>query len=100
MKILLGVDQSIDDGLTLALAYKSRANAFFVLKRYDDALADLHMAIEEGYPDPLKYQIYKLMGECYRNQERFKRAKISFQVALKLLEEQILKLETTELKHG
>lgn len=58
------------------------------------------MAIEEGYPGPLKYQIYRQMGECYKCQEKFKRARVSSQVALKLLEEQILKLETTELKHG
>lgn len=88
----------MDDGLSLAKALRCRAQAHYELHRYQACLADLHLSLDKGYPQPLRYQIYRAMGETYYYLREEKRAKISCQLALKLLDEQITRLETTQVK--
>lgn len=84
--------------MSLAKAYKCRANAHYLLNRFHASLTDLHQSLEEGYPEPLRYQIYKSIGDNYNDLNEDKRAKISYQISLKLIEEQINRLETTQVK--
>ncbi|KAK6639922.1 hypothetical protein RUM43_008199 [Polyplax serrata] len=88
------------DSHTLSLAYKGRATALYHLGRYKESIDDLNMALKEKLPDSLKYQVYWQMGKCHKKLASSNKGRISLQLSLKLLDEQIETLEGTIVKHG
>ncbi|XP_030372757.1 SET and MYND domain-containing protein 4 [Scaptodrosophila lebanonensis] len=77
------VDASIDDGLTLALAYRSRAGILIALGEGEAALNDLKLAANYGV-ESKSVDYYCKMAKAYAAMGEEKRADISLKIAEKL----------------
>ncbi|XP_063223729.1 SET and MYND domain-containing protein 4-like isoform X2 [Bacillus rossius redtenbacheri] len=80
-----GSDMTVDDGLSLALALAARSEALLTLEDYELSVADAQMAVKEGFPMELRYQLYWRMARCYRPTGQTLKARISLQLASRLL---------------
>ncbi|XP_076259090.1 protein-lysine N-methyltransferase SMYD4-like [Rhynchophorus ferrugineus] len=80
-----GSNTKIDSGLSLSLALWGRAQAFIGLQRYFNALCDIQQALKENLPGSYKGQAFWKMGVCYRGLGEDNRAKVSFDLAEKML---------------
>nr|CAD7201939.1 unnamed protein product [Timema douglasi] len=87
-----GVDVTVDQGLSLALALGGRSEALLVLEDYLQSLADLNLAVKEGFPQHLRYQLYWRMGRCYRGLNQVAKARVSLQLSARLVREHLAQL--------
>ena len=63
--MILGVDESIDDGITLALALRCRATILISLGRGEEALSDLKLAATYGLDSKQSVDYYMKMAQAY-----------------------------------
>ncbi|XP_016933469.3 SET and MYND domain-containing protein 4 [Drosophila suzukii] len=77
-------DPSIDDGLTLALAYRSRASILIRLGEGEAALNDLKLAINFGLELKTSVDYYCKMAKAYAVMGEPARAEISLKIAEKM----------------
>ncbi|XP_069700412.1 SET and MYND domain-containing protein 4-like [Periplaneta americana] len=82
-----GVDTSVDNGLSLSLALAVRSESLLQLDENEACLADIQLAIREGFPPHLRYELYWRMGRCYRGLGLIPKARVSMQLAHTLLGE-------------
>ncbi|XP_050684054.1 SET and MYND domain-containing protein 4 [Leptidea sinapis] len=82
---MTGVEEVIDGGVSLALALWVRSDILLKLNKYKAALVDLKLALKERLPAKIKAQYYWRMGHCYRGAEEPSRAKVSYELARRLL---------------
>nr|CAD7393228.1 unnamed protein product [Timema cristinae] len=87
-----GVDKTVDQGLSLALALGGRSEALLVLEDYLQSLADTNLAVKEGFPQHLRYQLYWRMGRCYRGLNQVAKARVSLQLSARLVREHLAQL--------
>ncbi|XP_067005108.2 SET and MYND domain-containing protein 4 [Anabrus simplex] len=80
-----GVDKTVDDGLSLPLGLAARSEVLLELREYELCIADIQLAMKEGFPEQRRFQLYWRMGRCYRNMGQVAKARVSFQVALKII---------------
>ncbi|XP_022225325.2 SET and MYND domain-containing protein 4 [Drosophila obscura] len=78
------VNPSIDDGLTLALAYRSRASILIGLGEGEPALSDLKLATNFGLELKGSVDYYCKMAKAYAAMGEGARAEISLKIAEKL----------------
>nr|CAD7424830.1 unnamed protein product [Timema monikensis] len=88
----LRVDKTVDQGLSLALALGGRSEALLVLEDYLQSLADTNLAVKEGFPQHLRYQLYWRMGRCYRGLNQVAKARVSLQLSARLVREHLAQL--------
>ncbi|PSN41945.1 hypothetical protein C0J52_06418 [Blattella germanica] len=74
-------------GLCLAMALAARSEALLQVDEFEPCLADIQLAIREGFPQHLRYQLYWRMGRCYRGMGHIPKARVSLQLAITLLSE-------------
>ncbi|XP_058824992.1 SET and MYND domain-containing protein 4 isoform X2 [Topomyia yanbarensis] len=72
-----GVDQQIDQGMTLACALWTRAEVLIQALDGKRALVDLQMAVKAGFPVKENGEYYGRMAKCYALINELKRAEIS-----------------------
>ena len=60
------------------------------------SIADIQVAIREGFPTELRYQLYWRMGRCYRGLGHVPKARVSLQLASTLLMENKEQIGTME----
>nr|CAD7587210.1 unnamed protein product [Timema genevievae] len=58
-----GVDETVDRGLSLALALGGRSEALLVLEDYLKSLADINLAVKEGFPQHLRYDQHRVNSQ-------------------------------------
>ncbi|KAM3956896.1 SET and MYND domain containing, class 4, member 2 [Aphomia sociella] len=80
-----GVDEITDGDITLALALWLRSDILLRLGRPRAALEDLKMALKEHLPAKMRAQYYWRMGHCYNGAGEPTRAKVSYELAARLL---------------
>lgn len=68
----------------------NRSAALFSLQDYTECIQDIQLAMKEGYPNDLQYKLYERMGQCYKQLGQPAKAKVSFQVAAKMIEQSSL----------
>ncbi|XP_033752597.1 SET and MYND domain-containing protein 4-like [Pecten maximus] len=56
---------NIDKTPTLALAFANRSAVLFHMAKDELCLADIELALENGYPENLQYKLYDRKGKCY-----------------------------------
>ncbi|XP_068149660.1 SET and MYND domain-containing protein 4 [Drosophila tropicalis] len=78
------VDESIDDGLTLALAYRSRSSILIALGEGEAALSDLKLACNFGLELKESVDYYCKMAKAYATMGEKARSEISLKIAEKL----------------
>ncbi|SPP87417.1 SET and MYND domain-containing protein 4 [Drosophila guanche] len=78
------VNPTIDDGLTLALAYRSRASILIGLGEGEPALSDLKLASNFGLELKSNVDYYCKMAKAYATMGEAARAEISLKIAEKL----------------
>ncbi|XP_034659633.1 SET and MYND domain-containing protein 4 [Drosophila subobscura] len=78
------VNPTIDDGLTLALAYRSRASILIGLGEGEPALSDLKLASNFGLELKSNVDYYCKMAKAYAAMGEGARAEISLKIAEKL----------------
>ncbi|XP_060809650.1 SET and MYND domain-containing protein 4 [Amyelois transitella] len=80
-----GIDDSIDGGAILALALWLRSEILLKMDRPHAALEDLKMALKERLPAKMRPPYYWRMGHCYKGIGEPSRAKVSYELAARLL---------------
>ncbi|XP_030751976.1 SET and MYND domain-containing protein 4-like [Sitophilus oryzae] len=80
-----GADVQIDSGLSLSLALWGRSQALIELRKYREALSDIQQALKENLSGSYKAQAFWKMGICYRAMNDENKAKVSYDLAEKLL---------------
>lgn len=78
-------DTICDDGISLALALWQRSEILLRMNRSQAALEDLKLALKERLPAKMRAQYYWRMGHCYRGAGEATRAKVSYELAGRLL---------------
>ncbi|XP_069701173.1 SET and MYND domain-containing protein 4-like isoform X2 [Periplaneta americana] len=56
----------------LSLALANRSAALFHLEEYKDCLQNITLALENGYPEPLRYKLYMRRSQCLSKLRRYK----------------------------
>ncbi|XP_059055268.1 SET and MYND domain-containing protein 4 [Achroia grisella] len=79
------VDEVIEGSVTLAMALWLRSEILLRLKRPRAALEDLKMALKERLPAKMRAEYYWRMGQCYSGAGEPTRAKVSYELAARLL---------------
>ncbi|XP_014364756.2 SET and MYND domain-containing protein DDB_G0284059 [Papilio machaon] len=79
------VDESVDGGVSLALGLWLRSEILMRFNRYQAALEDLKMALKERIPARMRGQYYWRLGNCYKGLGEATRAKVSYEIANRLL---------------
>lgn len=64
---------------TLALALANRSAVLYHMKQYRHCLYDIQAALENGYPDNLRYKLLDRQGKCLYKLGRKEQAQQSFQ---------------------
>ncbi|KAL0902216.1 hypothetical protein ABMA27_000140 [Loxostege sticticalis] len=82
---MTGSDEAIDVGVSLALALWVRSEVLLQTDRPRAALEDLKLALKERLPAKMRAQYYWRMGHCYRGAGEPSRAKVSYELAGRLL---------------
>ncbi|KAJ0183945.1 hypothetical protein K1T71_000368 [Dendrolimus kikuchii] len=82
---MTGVDEVIDSGVSLAIALWLRSEVLLKCGRPTAALEDLKMALKERLPAKMRAQYYWRMGHCYKGAGEPTRAKVSYELAGRLL---------------
>nr|XP_026500608.1 SET and MYND domain-containing protein 4 [Vanessa tameamea] len=82
---MTGADEIIDNGISLALALWLRSDILLNLKRPAAALEDLKLALKERLPARMRAEYYWRMGHCYKDTGEPTRAKVSYELAGRLL---------------
>ncbi|CAH4038989.1 unnamed protein product [Pieris brassicae] len=82
---MTGVDEVIDGGVTLALALWVRSEVLLKMEKPNAALEDLKLALKERLPAKMRAQYYWRMGHCYKGAQERTRAKVSYELAGRLL---------------
>ncbi|KAJ8738071.1 hypothetical protein PYW08_000666 [Mythimna loreyi] len=80
-----GDDAVLDGGISLALALWLRSEILLRCERPKAALEDLKLALKERLPAKMRAQYYWRMGHCYRGAGEATRAKVSYELAGRLL---------------
>ncbi|XP_037818792.1 SET and MYND domain-containing protein 4 [Lucilia sericata] len=78
-----GVDMQIDDGLSLALALRSRAVILLALGEGEQALSDLKLAVSFGLDCKQSIDYYIKMAKAYACMGELTKAEISLKIAEK-----------------
>lgn len=71
---------------TLAFAVGNRSACLFQMSDYQNAAADIQLALSLGYPAESRYKLYDRLGQCYMRMNRPDKAKGAFLVCKQLLE--------------
>ncbi|CAK1555037.1 unnamed protein product [Leptosia nina] len=79
------VDDVIDGGVSLALALWARSEVLLKCDKPYAALEDLKVALKERLPLKMRAQYYWRMGHCYKGANESTRAKVSYELAIRLL---------------
>lgn len=74
-----------EGGISLALALWLRSEVLLRCDRPQAALEDLKLALKERLPAKMRAQYYWRMGHCYRGAGEATRAKVSYELAGRLL---------------
>ncbi|CAH2035098.1 unnamed protein product, partial [Iphiclides podalirius] len=82
---MTGAEEVIDGGVSLALALWTRSEVLLRLNRHRAALEDLKLALKERLPARMRAQYYWRMGHCYKGAGEPTRAKVSYELAGRLL---------------
>ncbi|CAG4941880.1 unnamed protein product [Colias eurytheme] len=82
---MTGVDEVIDGGVSLALALWVRSEVLLKMNKPYSALEDLKLALKERLPAKMRAQYYWRMGHCYKGAKEPTRAKVSYELAGRLL---------------
>ncbi|XP_038216468.1 SET and MYND domain-containing protein 4-like [Zerene cesonia] len=82
---MTGVDDVIDGGVSLALALWVRSEVLLKTNKHFAALEDLKLALKERLPAKMRAQYYWRMGHCYKGAKEPTRAKVSYELAGRLL---------------
>ncbi|XP_028164357.1 SET and MYND domain-containing protein 4 [Ostrinia furnacalis] len=82
---MTGTEEVIDGGVSLALALWLRSEVLLQADRPRAALEDLKLALKERLPAKMRAQYYWRMGHCYRGAGEPSRAKVSYELAGRLL---------------
>ncbi|XP_032526792.2 SET and MYND domain-containing protein 4 isoform X2 [Danaus plexippus] len=82
---MTGTDEIIDSGITLALSLWVRSEVLLSLNRPKPALEDLKLALKERLPARMRADYYWRMGHCYKGTGETTRAKVSYELASRLL---------------
>ncbi|CAH0716358.1 unnamed protein product, partial [Brenthis ino] len=82
---MTGAEEILDDGISLALALWLRSDILLRLNRPAAALEDLKLALKERLPARMRADYYWRMGHCYIGTGEPTRAKVSYELALRLL---------------
>ncbi|XP_077301944.1 protein-lysine N-methyltransferase SMYD4-like isoform X2 [Arctopsyche grandis] len=80
--------------LTSALWYRSEC--LMKMNKFQEALNDLHIAMKKSLPEEYRGALFHRQGECYKSLNDISRAKISFNLALKFLNENSALYTTTK----
>ncbi|KAL1494325.1 hypothetical protein ABEB36_009940 [Hypothenemus hampei] len=88
-----GTEKRFDSGLSLSLALWGRSEALLHLKKFSEALMDIQQALKENLPASFKARAFWNMGICYEGTNEPSRAKISFNLAENLLQNDLEKLQ-------
>ncbi|KAG7313155.1 hypothetical protein JYU34_000246 [Plutella xylostella] len=75
----------IDEGVSLALSLWLRSEILLKSDRPKAALEDLKLALKERLPAKMRAQYYWRMGHCYKGCSEPSRAKVSYELAARLL---------------
>ena len=70
---------------TLATGYANRSAVLFRMKKYEASLQNIALALNNNYPDELRYKLYDRRGQCYLASKHRERAVNSFTQALECL---------------
>ncbi|XP_072930966.1 SET and MYND domain-containing protein 4 [Epargyreus clarus] len=82
---MTGNEEVIDGGVSLALGLWLRSEVLLETGRPKAALEDLKLALKERLPARMRAQYYWRMGHCYKGAEEPTRAKVSYELAGRLL---------------
>ncbi|CAG9789007.1 unnamed protein product [Diatraea saccharalis] len=82
---MTGEDEVFDGGVSLALALWLRSEVLLKSGRHKAALEDLKLALKERLPAKMRAQYYWRMGHCYKGAGEPTRAKVSYELAGRLL---------------
>ncbi|XP_041987605.1 SET and MYND domain-containing protein 4 [Aricia agestis] len=78
-------EDPLDNGVALALALWVRSEVLLKLNRPKAALEDLKLSLKERLPARMRAQYYWRMGHCYKGAGEPTRAKVSYELAGRLL---------------
>ncbi|KAL4717714.1 hypothetical protein ACJJTC_000863 [Scirpophaga incertulas] len=90
---MTGTEEVIDGGVSLALALWLRSEVLLKTNKPKAALEDLKLALKERLPAKMRAQYYWRMGHSYRDAGEPTRAKVSYELAERLLNDQEAKKE-------
>ena len=76
-------EKRIDEEFSLALA--NRSATLYQLGRHSQAIKDIHLSVQHGYPKELRYKIYDREGKCYMEMGRYKDAMETFEKGKKYM---------------
>ncbi|RVE43980.1 hypothetical protein evm_011364, partial [Chilo suppressalis] len=82
---MTGEEEVIDGGVSLALALWLRSEVLLKSEKHKAALEDLKLALKERLPAKMRAQYYWRMGHCYKGAGEPTRAKVSYELAGRLL---------------
>ncbi|XP_069365158.1 SET and MYND domain-containing protein 4 isoform X1 [Maniola hyperantus] len=82
---MTGAEEIIDGGVSLALALWLRSEILLRSNRPTAALEDLKLALKERLPARMRSEYYWRMGHCYKGAGEPTRAKVSYELAGRLL---------------
>ncbi|KAG6446964.1 SET and MYND domain-containing protein 4 [Manduca sexta] len=82
---LTGEEEVIEGGVSLALGLWVRSEVLLQAGRPQAALEDLKLALKERLPAKMRAQYYWRMGHCYKGAGEPTRAKVSYELAGRLL---------------
>ncbi|XP_023941047.2 SET and MYND domain-containing protein 4 [Bicyclus anynana] len=82
---MTGTEEIIDAGVSLALALWLRSEILLRFNRPEAALEDLKIALKERLPARMRSEYYWRMGHCYKGAGEPTRAKVSYELAGRLL---------------
>ena len=68
-----------------------RSACFFQLKKYDDCLTDIELALEAGYPTHIVYKLYIRQCKCLLELSRIPQAQEAFDKAIDAIDRSGLK---------
>ncbi|XP_046397895.1 SET and MYND domain-containing protein 4-like isoform X2 [Ischnura elegans] len=81
----VGMDMSVDDGLTLAYALANRSAILMQLNRPDLAVRDASLALASGYPESKSHVLLERMGKCEEMRGQWTEALTAYEAALEAL---------------
>ncbi|GBP95742.1 SET and MYND domain-containing protein DDB_G0284059 [Eumeta japonica] len=100
---MLEENDAIDNGVSLALGLWLRSEILLKMEKYALALEDLKLALKERLPVKMRAIYYWRMGNCYKGIGETTRAKVSYELAHRLLKDEnarnILDADITSLNN-